>query len=129
MVAFMVVFQVEVTPIGKPRMTKRDKWTKRDCVDRYYSFKDSIRQEAKKQKFELSDSFTIKFYVPMPKSWSKKKREAMFFKPHTQKPDIDNMLKAVMDSLLVDDSSVHTVKMTKMWSIIGEIHIKNDEQV
>jgi len=34
-----------VTPIGKPRMTQSDRWKKRDCVVRYFNFKDEIRRQ------------------------------------------------------------------------------------
>jgi len=42
-------------------------------------------------------------YLPMPKSWSKKKKSAMAGRPHRQKPDRDNIDKAAPgDSLSVD---------------------------
>jgi Holliday junction resolvase RusA-like endonuclease len=42
---------------------------------------------------------SMQFDIPMPKSWSKKKRAEMLNKPHTQKPDLDNLLKLVEDAL------------------------------
>ena len=36
-----VIFRV--TPIGKPRMTQRDRWKKRPPVVRYHAFKDQLR--------------------------------------------------------------------------------------
>ena len=121
----MDILDVNIEPIGKPRMTQRDKWAKRACVERYYSFKDIIRLEAKKQKFELSNSFKVSFFVPMPKSWNKFKKAQMNFAHHQQKPDIDNMLKALMDSLLEDDSKVYEVTMSKIWSYEGRILVTN----
>jgi Holliday junction resolvase RusA-like endonuclease len=46
----------------------------------------------------------ITFVMPMPPSWSKKKREQHDGKPHQSKPDCDNMLKALMDALFDDDA-------------------------
>jgi len=121
----MSILDVAINPIGKCRMTQRDKWVKRDCVERYYSFKDTIRLEARKQKFELSNCFKIVFVIPMPKSWSNKKRTEMYLRHHQQKPDIDNLLKAVMDSLLADDSCVYHVDIRKWWGYEGKIIIEN----
>jgi len=57
----------------------------------------------------------------MPKSWSKKKKAEMINKPHKQKPDIDNLLKGLMDALLEEDSHVHTVFARKIWAEEGSI--------
>jgi len=58
----------------------------------------------------------------MPASWSKKKRALMNETPHQAKPDIDNMLKAVFDSLLTDDSGIHTIiEVRKVWGEKGAI--------
>ena len=32
-----------ITPVPKPRMTRRDRWAKRPCVLRYWAFKDEVR--------------------------------------------------------------------------------------
>ena len=49
-------------------------------------------------------------YIEPPKSWSKKKRETAYGKPHTKKPDADNIVKSVLDGLngiaYNDDSQV-----------------------
>jgi Holliday junction resolvase RusA-like endonuclease len=42
---------------------------------------------------------SAQFDIPMPKSWSKKKRALMAGTPHTSKPDLDNLLKTVKDAL------------------------------
>ena len=43
----------------------------------------------------------IQFYLPIPKSWSKAKKQAAMDKMivPSSKPDIDNLCKAIMDSL------------------------------
>ena len=43
--------------------------------------------------------------------------------PHKQKPDVDNMAKAVMDALLKDDSGVYHISVTKFWAYEGSIEI------
>lgn len=56
----------------------------------------------------------------MPASWSKKKRAELSDKPHTQRPDIDNLQKAVLDGLnriaFADDAQIAELTATKYWS-------------
>ena len=116
-----------VHPMGKPRMTQSDRWKHRKCVDNYFAYADEMRKQANDQKFVLGDRFTISFYIDMPKSWSQKKRDQMVLQPHQQKPDIDNLLKAVMDALKKDgDQSVFEVHAIKYWHVYGGIIIENE---
>lgn len=92
----------DITPIGKPRMTRADKWKQRPEVIRYRAFCD----EARLRKIHLPDSGAhVTFVMPMPQSWSQKKRAQYAGRPHQSKPDCDNMLKALMDALYED---IHT---------------------
>lgn len=111
-----------VVPVPKPRMTQRDKWQKRPAVMRYRAFCDDLR--ARKCTFPESGSHVI-FHMPMPKSWSKKKRAEMLGQPHRQKPDRDNLEKALMDAVYENDESVWDMRTTKIWSDIGCIEIRN----
>lgn len=115
---------VPITPVGKPRMTQRDVWKQRQCVMRYRAFADHLRAVCEYNKFVLPPSGVgITFYLPMPPSWSQKKRAAMNLTPHTQKPDLDNLLKSVMDVLLPDDSGIWQLdRLEKRWGFVGEIH-------
>lgn len=45
------------------------------------------------------DAFFLWFFMPMPKSWTKKKKVAMAFKLHKNKKDTDNLSKAIKDAL------------------------------
>lgn len=115
----------DITPIGKPRMTRSDKWKTRPAVMRYRAFCD----EARLRKINLPESVAhITFVMPMPLSWSKKKREQFNGKPHQSKPDCDNMLKALMDALFDDDSSVWDCRITKLWGEKGQIIIRENGQ-
>ena len=106
-------------------MTRRDRWEKRPCVQRYWAFKDAIRQTAEQQGFVLGESFEIIFGIPEPKSWSKKKKNDMLHEPHRQKPDLDNLIKSVQDALLQEDSGVWAIIAQKIWSSEPKIQIKN----
>lgn len=114
--------------MGKVRMTRQDAWKKRPCVMKYWEFKDRIVEQAKEQNFVLGNEISLQFMIEMPKSWSKKKQELMLGKPHQNKPDIDNMVKSVMDCLLKDDSKVYSVFAEKYWRVNSCIYIENGEE-
>ena len=113
-----------ITPMGKPRQTRSDKWRKRDVVMRYRTFCDEIRLN----KVTMPEAGGhITFVVPMPKSWSQKKRAAMNGRAHQQKPDSDNMIKALMDALFEDDAHIWDFRVTKVWGKSGQILISTTE--
>lgn len=119
-----------INPTPKPRMTQSDRWNKRPCVMRYWSYKDYLQHEANKSGFTLGPAFKMTFYISMPATWSKAKKTAMLGKPHQQKPDIDNLVKGVMDSLLPDnDSGVWYQQISKVWALEGAIKIENVQGV
>jgi Holliday junction resolvase RusA-like endonuclease len=106
-------------------MTQRDRWKKRPCVERYWAYKDQIRDSG----LDLPDSgFHVVFVIPMPKSWSKKKRELMRGCPHQQKPDKDNLEKGLLDAVLDEDCRVWDSRVTKIWGDEGRIRISMIEQ-
>jgi len=109
-----------ITPMGKPRMTRADKWKKRPEVLRYRAFCDHVRLLG----VELPEAGAhITFILPMPPSWSKKKRQEMAGKPHQQKPDKDNLEKALMDAIYADDAHIWDSRVTKRWGEVGQIII------
>lgn len=110
-----------ITPVPKPRMTQRDKWLKRPAVLRYRAFKDQVRI----RNVQLpTDGAVVTFVLPMPKSWSKRKRAELDGQPHTQKPDLDNLVKALADACFEDDSTIHTIAARKVWGVGGAIRIR-----
>ncbi len=110
-----LILQANVIPMGKPRMTQRDRWAKRKCVLKYYEFKDKIREEILKSLPEEVDNLSWIAFIPMPKSWTKKKKAAHAGQPHLQKPDRDNIDKAIMDSLFKEDSGIYRGTIEKRW--------------
>lgn len=113
-------------PVSKPRMTRADRWKKRPAVMRYWAFAEELRLLANKEGFKLQESsMSIMFYLPMPKSWSKKKALKTYDTPHQQKPDIDNLLKAFFDALTEDDSFIWQLEhVEKRWGSRGCISVK-----
>lgn len=115
-------YTIKIVPMGKPRMTRADKWKKRPCVMRYREFADELRKQAGEMPGGVYDVSWVA-YLPMPKSWSNKKREAMRGTMHQQKPDRDNIDKAILDSLFKDDSGIATGSICKMWDDGGGARI------
>ena len=114
---------LNVPPCSKPRMTQRDRWKKRQCVLDFFAFRDRIKQELKEKDALLIDEgpfnwdeLEIIFLVPMPKSWSKKKKALMVGKPMKSRPDLDNYLKGLFDATHEEDSTIWKVTASKLWT-------------
>ena len=108
------VITINVAPCSKPRMTRADKWKKRQCVTKFFAFRDAIKLSSIHN--IALESFDIEFYIQMPKSWSKKKKELHNGSPHKQRPDLDNYIKAWCDSVFEEDSVVWRFKASKRWT-------------
>lgn len=118
-------YRLLIDPKGKPRMVKSDAWKKRKCVLQYWAWKDQLVAEATRNGLsDLPGRFKVTFSLPMPDSWSKSKRSAMEGKPHQQKFDLDNLLKALQDCLCKSDSHIYEVHAIKRWSYTGWIKIE-----
>jgi Holliday junction resolvase RusA-like endonuclease len=116
------MYKFEITPVSKPRQTQSDKWKQRPVVMKYRGYADHLRLLANTLGYVPEDVLSIHFYLPMPKSWSKKKRALMVKQPHRQKPDLDNLIKAFQDALLSEDSHIHTYSYCcKVWAEEGQI--------
>lgn len=101
-------------PIGKPRMTRADRWKKRPCVMRYRVWADLARQVvygdlAMKARLLAPTEIVVMAYFEPPKG---KRRLG----PHTQKPDGDNILKAVCDALFQNDEMIYKKTVEKYWT-------------
>ena len=109
---------INVTPTPKPRMTQRDKWLNppRPAVVRYHAFADELRLRTNHLDNFPAAVFDVVFYLPMPASWSKKKRAKMDGCAHQQKPDRDNLLKAFQDALCSDDAHIYDGRVAKYWT-------------
>ena len=112
----------------KPRMTIGDRKRKgklpRPVVARWWIYKNAVQMLAAAQKVELNSVLSVNFLIEMPKSWSKAKQHSHFMRPHTQRPDLDNLLKGLKDCLLEEDSGVWRYKeVCKLWAYEGCIEI------
>jgi Holliday junction resolvase RusA-like endonuclease len=123
-----------VIPMGAVRMTQSDKWRtnpnhpdpnkrQRESVRAYFKFKNDLFDQALEMKFELTLFLDAIYFMPMPQSWSEKKKEAMVGMPCKVRPDTDNITKGVKDALKVEDGDIWWEKAEKRWAYYGSILI------
>jgi len=117
------IYIFDITPIGKPRMTRRDKWptTRTKAAAKYMVWRNELEGLAIKHNFILADGVQIIFLLPVSPSWSKKMRDQMRGKPHQIKPDADNMLKGFIDALCKNDQKIYDKHVLKFWWDTGKI--------
>ena len=100
----------DILPMGAVRMTKSDKWKtnpnhpdpkkrQRKPVQAYFQFKNTLVAQALQMGFKLDSYLDSVYFIPMPNSWSNKKKEKMNGMPCKSKPDTDNITKAIKDAL------------------------------
>lgn len=86
-------------------------------LERYNEYKLSLSALAKQAHFSFPEQgASITFFIPVSKSWSKKKKKLYHGTLHQEKPDLDNLLKALTDSLLTEDKKIaHYGELCKVW--------------
>ncbi len=128
---------VAFTIPGKPFGKQRPKATAINGRARVYTPKETVSFEGKVAEI-ARPSFPAPLEGPVklrlvamfaiPASWSKKKREAALGSFHTQKPDADNIAKAIKDGLnrvaWVDDSQVADMRCVKRWGSHAETFVE-----
>ena len=121
----MKEYRFDIDPVAKPRQTRSDIWKDppRPAVSKYRDFADTLRLLALKNGYSALDTLDVLFVIPFPKSYGKKKMEALNGRPHQVKPDVDNLVKAVLDIFLKNDSSVWKINAEKRWGYEGKIII------
>lgn len=87
---------------GPPTSLKRPRFGKGFCYDSQKGIKKSLQslliREQKAYCFPEGPLYvSMRFYMPIPASWSKKKQAAALGSPHDKMPDIDNLVKFILD--------------------------------
>lgn len=98
--------------------------------------KKEIRDWAIRNDYKLPLGYAaVWFYVPMPPSWRKKKRQEMLHTVHQNTPDLDNYLKQLYDSIMprknrqrgekgIDDRKIYCYAAFKVWVEFDEACVK-----
>lgn len=123
-------YRGEAVGKGRPRVTRRGNHVHTYTPERTRLFEDAMRFELLASTCEQTPiypaeaSLKAKVLIGMkvPKSYTKKRRERCLSGKElpTKKPDIDNVLKSIFDSLcgfaMVDDSQIIEVIAEKIYS-------------
>lgn len=120
---------IPIQPVPKPRMTRADKWKVREVVARYRGFCDELRLRANVAGMELTGQVGLRFYMPIPKRLAHEMKMGRARLPlvHREKPDVDNLIKAVFDAMLDEDKTVYEVHAQKFYGETPGILIVTDE--
>ena len=114
---------IPVRPVAAPRQTRRDSWKPSPAVLRYRDFKDEVMRHLRREKLNpstlLPDSMLLVFNLPVPPSWSHRKKQAHIARPHRQKPDIDNLTKALRSYLEQGITFLESA-----WPLCNQLHEK-----
>ena len=117
----MIRFEIPGKPFAKqrPRMTRQGRTYTPEATVSFERTVQVIAAEHFKQPLVGPVRITIHAIFEPAKSWSKKKRSEHMWMPHTQKPDADNISKAIKDALnriaYADDSAVADLRVKKQW--------------
>ena len=125
-------------PKARPRLGKYGTYTPKTTVDYEKAVQLAYQKQFKNEKpFDNPVQMEVTFYFQVPKSYTKKHRLefARENKPHTKRPDLDNLVKAVTDALnglaYKDDSQIYSMVIQK-WETLEEsnieIKIQEDER-
>lgn len=131
--------KVKFCVLGEPKGKGRPRVSTRNGFARAYTPKDTANYENLVRYTYQSDvgvmlqgdiTARITAYFPIPKSVSKKQRQAMLdgVIPHTKKPDCDNIAKIILDSLnevaYNDDKQIYRVTVEKWYSDRPRVEIE-----
>lgn len=133
---FQVMFTVEGTPIGKgrPKFARRGNFVSTYTPTKTRDYEDLIRVAAKQamgdaEPLKTAVAAYIYITVPIPQSYPKKRFKACLegSERPCKKPDIDNIVKAYLDSMngivYDDDTQVVSLHSTKVYGTIGMVDV------
>lgn len=113
-----------ILPISAPRQVAKDAWDPSPHVQRYRAFRDEVRL----RKVTIPTPYHhVIFVLPMPKSWGRRERFDKYATAHQQRPDRDNLEKALLDSIFGEDKSIWDGRTTKLWGEKGFFVVSDDD--
>lgn len=105
--------------------TPMNYYNRKKTVQKYWDFKRGLKAMADQQGFIMpTEGAWLKFYIPMPVSWSKKKKLEKCFTLKESQPDCDNYTKSFLDSMMGEDKAISDYRASKFWySGLGHIEV------
>ncbi|HAR6121593.1 TPA: RusA family crossover junction endodeoxyribonuclease [Staphylococcus pseudintermedius] len=120
-------------PMGSPRPRFRNtgRFVQTYMPTKYTKHKEYIAKQMPDLKNEAPIKVTVEFHFPFLKSWSKKKCERIKGHFKETKPDLDNLLKTVLDAgnqkLWKDDNQIVELHSLKKYNEIPHTKIVIEE--
>ena len=123
----MVIIEAKLTGKGRPRFYRGHAITPKNTKE----YEKKVAMEYKRQNGqyfsrEVPLEVHIEFFKKVPKSYTKKDKKAIEdgYKQFISKPDIDNLIKSILDGLngiaYEDDSQIVKVNATKKYTFQEE---------
>jgi Holliday junction resolvase RusA-like endonuclease len=128
-------FDIPGEPMGKqrPRVTRYGTYTPKKTVEYENWVKECYYINTDRKCLTGEIEAEMKVYMSIPKSTSKKKRQAMLegeVRP-TKRPDLDNIAKIILDSLngiaYNDDKQVVSCKIEKWYGEVPRVEVTLEE--
>lgn len=129
----ITIYPSKIKGKDRPRYRRVGNFVQTYTTKSTKSFEEEISTQFKD---ELGDEYSnydgrvamrIDIYSEMPKSWSNKAKAETCSQFNTNKPDIDNIIKSVLDGLngvaYVDDKQICDIRASKFWSTETKIDL------
>ena len=123
-------FEINPVPASRPRVSRWSTYYPK----KYTKFKQDMEALTSELDTTLSEKLVrveIDFMIKIPVSWSKKKKQELNNTYCSNNSDIDNYIKAILDSLngvfFIDDRQVVEIFARKIYSKEGYILYKQKE--
>lgn len=106
-----------ITPVPAPRLNRGSRWNpqKSAALERYHAYRDHLRALG----VQIPERARIIFALPLPKA----RQGRAPGHPHRQRPDLDNLIKGLLDAVFRDDAHVHEIQASKVWADEGSIYV------
>lgn len=120
-------------PIGSPRPRFRNtgRFVQTYMPASYTKHKDFIREQMPNVLLNGELKVTLSFYFEPPKSWSNRKRLLAIGQYKRTKPDIDNLIKTVLDAanekVWNDDKQIVEINSLKQYAEVSKIIMEVEE--
>lgn len=121
---------------GRPRFMKRGNfvhtYTPAKTLNEEKIIAANIKQEWTFEPIDSPIEVSIEFYMPIPKSFTKKvkKEIELGYNKHSKKPDLDNLAKLVLDAMngivFRDDALITRLNLVKVYSDKPRIFVQID---
>jgi Holliday junction resolvase RusA-like endonuclease len=134
MIQIMFTIYGEPIPKGRPRFSTRGKFPVAYTPEKTKNYESDVGMMAKAAmgaSEPLEGALEAFIYVtfPVPASYSKKRTEACLIgqEKHTKKPDLDNVVKAVLDGMsnivFLSDSQITSIHATKVYGEVAKVEV------